>query len=170
MIKDCKRISIIGQNGSGKTTLSRILGQKLSLPIVHVDSYIYSKNWVLNDRKTAEDQIKKVLANQDSWIIDGYINYAPKEMLELADMVIYLDYSKGRAFLRHIKRWWKHRKNKREELPEGCEERLKVKSLYQVLQGGVVKIIEDAITKYPAHNLVRIKSPKELRKFLRDNF
>ncbi len=169
-MKNLKRISIIGPNGAGKTTLARVLSGKLNLPIIHVDSYIWGKNWTLNDRNKAENKIKILLTNEERWIADGYINYAPKEMLELSDLVIYLNYTNIRSVFYNIKRWIKHRKNKREELPEGCEEQLKIKSLYQVFQGGVVHLIEDTIKKYPPHNLVRIKSPNKLKKYLQENF
>ena len=169
-MENLKRISIIGPNGSGKTTLARVLAKKLDLPIIHVDSYIWGKNWTLNDRNETENKIKTTLSREEKWIADGYITYAPKEMLEMSDLVIYLNYTNIRSVFYNIKRWIKHRKNKREELPEGCEEQLKLKSLYQVFQGGVVHLIEDAIKTYPPDNLVRIKSPSKLKKYLRENY
>lgn len=169
-MQNYKRIAIIGPNASGKTTLSRILSKKTSLPIIHVDSYIWGENWTENHRETAENQLKEILKDQESWIVDGYINLCPQEMLELADLVIYLNYSNRRAFIHSIKRWIKHRKNKREELPVGCEEKLEWRSLKHVLQGGVVRGIEGSLLKYLPKNLVRIKSPKELKIFINKNF
>ncbi|MEO8638235.1 MAG: hypothetical protein ABI430_05050 [Candidatus Taylorbacteria bacterium] len=169
MLKNFRKISIIGPNGSGKTSLARTLGEKLSLPAIHIDTYIWGENWTLKDRAEAENKIKDLLQNQNSWIVDGYINYAPKEMLELADLVIYLNYTNLRAVFHNIKRWIKHRKNKRDELPEGCEDSLQIKNLFEIWQGGVVQLIENALTKYPPKNLVRIKSPKELKIFIDKN-
>jgi adenylate kinase family enzyme len=34
-----KRIAIIGCCGAGKSTLARILGEKLNLPVIHLDAY-----------------------------------------------------------------------------------------------------------------------------------
>ncbi len=168
-MRNYKKISIIGPNGSGKTTLARILGEKLSLPVIHMDSYIWGRNWTLNDRVTIENKIKDLLCYQDSWIVEGYLNYAPREILELPDLVIYLNYSNKRAFLHNIKRWFKHRKDKREELAEGCTDELECKNLYQILQGGVTHLIEEVIKKYPPHNLVRIKSPRQLKGYISKN-
>lgn len=165
-----QKISIIGPNGSGKTTLARRLGKMTSLPIIHVDSYIWGANWQLRDRELAQKELSEVLQNQTSWVADGYINYSPKEMLTLAELVIYLDYSKTRQLFHNIKRWLKHRKNKRDELPEGCEERFSAKSCVHIMQGGVSQLIKDALEKYKPKNLVVIKSPRELDKFLRENF
>lgn len=165
-----QKIAIIGPNGAGKTMLSRRLGKMTSLPIIHVDSYIWGPHWELRDRNLAEKELREALKNEPEWIVDGYINYSPKEMLTLAELVIYLDYSKTRQLFQNIKRWLKHRKDKRDELPEGCEERFSVKSCMHIMQGGVSQMIKEAIEKYKPKNMVVIKSPKELEKFLRENF
>jgi adenylate kinase family enzyme len=169
-MKKYKKISIIGTDGSGKTTLARRLGQKLSMPVIYMDSYIWGENWTLNDKTEAGNKIKEILQNKDLWIAEGYMSYAPREILELADLVIYLNYTNKRAVFHNIKRWLKHRKNKREELPEGCEERLSFKSLYQILRGDLVNLIEKTLKKYPPRKLIRIKSPEQLEVFINENF
>lgn len=165
-----QKIAIIGPNGAGKTTLSKRLEKMTALPVIHVDSYIWGPNWQLRNRDIAEKELRDVLQTQTSWIVDGYINYSPNEMLTLAELVIYLDYSKARQLFQNIKRWLKHRKDKRDELPDGCEERFSVKSCVHIMQGGVSHMIKDAIEKYQPKNMVVIKSPKELEKFLQENF
>lgn len=167
-MENFKKISIIGANGTGKSTLARILSKKLSTPIVHMDSFIWGPNWELIDRKLAEDKIKKELQEKDSWIAEGYLTCAPKEILQDSDFVIYLDYSKYKAFVNNIKRWLKHRKIQREELPEGCPDTFSFSSLVHILQGGVTQLIEDALVKYPPKKMIRIKSYSSLKKFLKE--
>ena len=40
-----ERILIIGCSGSGKSRLARQLGQKLGLPVVHLDQLWWKENW-----------------------------------------------------------------------------------------------------------------------------
>jgi adenylate kinase family enzyme len=163
-----QRISIIGQNGTGKTTLARVLSKQLSLPIVHMDTYIWGPNWKENDRNEAEQKIQNLLILQEGWIAEGYLTYAPEQILQLADLVIYLDYADFRAFWNNIKRWIKHRNRRRPELPEGCEENFKPQSWIKVFnKRGVKQLIRDALEKYPPKNIVCVKSPGELKKFIK---
>ena len=41
-----KKILVIGSGGSGKSTFSRRLGEKLGLPVVHLDQLYWRPGWV----------------------------------------------------------------------------------------------------------------------------
>ena len=40
-----ERILMIGCGGAGKSTLARALGEKLGLPVVHLDKLWWTGNW-----------------------------------------------------------------------------------------------------------------------------
>ncbi|MDP2124712.1 MAG: topology modulation protein, partial [Parvibaculum sp.] len=41
-----QRILVIGCSGGGKSTLARALGEKLALPVVHLDVLFWKPGWV----------------------------------------------------------------------------------------------------------------------------
>jgi adenylate kinase family enzyme len=118
------RVSIIGATGAGKTLLARRLARVLPARVVHMDSHIWGPGWTLRDRAVAEAELQAVLRTEPAWIAEGHLEHAAREMLELADLVIYLDLSRPRLLRNIVLRWWRHRRRRRPELPEGCEERL----------------------------------------------
>ena len=49
-MENINRISVIGGSGTGKTTLTSNLGNKLNLPIYHIDGIHHLKNWEIRDK------------------------------------------------------------------------------------------------------------------------
>lgn len=85
-----KRIVVIGCGGSGKSMLARQLGQRLALPVTHLDAVYYDQEW----RPLAQEEFaarQRVLTAEPEWILDG--NYASTMPIRLAeaDTVIFLD-------------------------------------------------------------------------------
>ena len=52
-----KRVMVIGCCGSGKTTLSRKLGEKLGLPVVHLDKLFWHPGWVESTKDEIDGKI-----------------------------------------------------------------------------------------------------------------
>ena len=68
-----QRIMIIGGPGSGKSTLARSLGQKLGLPVVHLDPMFWAPGWVQRD-STQTQVLIAAAAARDAWIFAGNTN------------------------------------------------------------------------------------------------
>lgn len=64
------RILIVGCGGAGKSTLARQLGQKLNLPVVHLDKIWWLPNWQ-NRSKEEFDILLDNELSESHWIIDG---------------------------------------------------------------------------------------------------
>lgn len=86
-----QRIVILGNAGSGKSTLARALGQRLSLPVVHLDTLFWEPNWVEPDADQFRIRVREAIFG-DTWVCEG--NYARRTFdlrLPRADLIIWLD-------------------------------------------------------------------------------
>jgi adenylate kinase family enzyme len=83
-----RRIAVLGCAGSGKTTLSMALGERLGLPVIHVDS-VY---WRTGAEFGAEwPGLHGELIAGDAWVIDGMKPGVLADRLARADTAIFLD-------------------------------------------------------------------------------
>ena len=89
-----QRIVIIGCSGSGKSTLTRILGQRLGLPVTHLDQVFWRAGWVNVDRETFDAKLAQTLETP-AWIIDGNFGRTLVWRLSRCDTAIYLDYPRA---------------------------------------------------------------------------
>lgn len=118
-----ERILIIGCPGSGKTTLSRELGEKLDLPVTHLDNIFWSPgNWVHLDNDAFDEALGKEL-QKPRWIIEGNFDRTLPRRLEFCDTVIWLDYSRWVCLWGWIKRMVFNWGKVRSDMAPGCVER-----------------------------------------------
>ena len=120
-----KKIIVIGISGAGKSVLSRKIGEKLQLPIYHLDACFHLPGGEMLDMMTS-----------DQWLIDG--NYAGTLPMRLAqaDTVIWLDFPAKINTFRVIKRSWQFRQDKstRPDMPDYFEEQMFDKDYWQFLK------------------------------------
>lgn len=122
-MENIKKILIIGSAGSGKTTFSLKLSEIINLPIIHLDREYWLPNW---EKPKQDDWFKKVnqLVNNDEWIMDGNYRSSLDIRLQKADMVIFLDYKRSTCVKGVLKRIFKYHKKQRNDLTEGCIDKL----------------------------------------------
>jgi adenylate kinase family enzyme len=89
MIRTTKRIAIIGLPGSGKSSFATKLGKILDIPVHHLDKEMF-KGGVKRDRDEFLS-MKRVLVQEDSWIIEGCSLSTLEMRFARADTVIYMD-------------------------------------------------------------------------------
>lgn len=111
-----KKILILGGPGSGKSILSSNLGQKLNIPVYHLDEIHIKSDIEKNGKKDRNNNILKIL-EMDCWIIDGNYRGTLKERIDNCDIIFFLDYPTHKlissVLYREIKN---HKKTKKKKL------------------------------------------------------
>ncbi len=98
------KIAVLGYVGSGKTYLSDFMAKKKSIPVLHLDSIKWDKEWKPIDDSLVLPQVADFMEKED-WIIDGYYTYLLiEERLEQADQIIILQLPRLTCFYNALKR------------------------------------------------------------------
>ena len=118
-----ERMIIIGCGGAGKSTLARQLGEKLGLPVVHLDKLFWRPGWVQVTQEEF-DALHRAEIEKEKWIIDGNFNRTIAERLARCDTVIYLDFSRFACLTGVLKRVLTTYGTVRPDMGEGCPERI----------------------------------------------
>ncbi|MBQ2669142.1 MAG: DNA topology modulation protein [Clostridia bacterium] len=117
-----KKIMIIGCGGAGKSTLARQLGEKLNLPVVHLDKLFWRPGWEHISRAEF-DRLHGEALSGESWIIDGNYDRTMAERAKYCDTIIYLDFSRFACLLGVAKRILTTYGTVRPDMGDGCAER-----------------------------------------------
>lgn len=118
-----ERIIIIGCGGAGKSTLARQLGEKLNLPVVHLDKLFWHPGWVESSKEEIDRKIMEAMT-APQWIMDGNYNRTLPKRLEYCDTVIYLNFSRLSCLMGVVKRILTTYGTVRPDMGEGCPERI----------------------------------------------
>ncbi len=98
------KIAVLGYAGSGKTYLSDYISEKKNIPVLHLDSIKWDKEWKPIDDALVLPQVSEFMT-KEYWIIDGYYNYLYyDERLKNADLILLLLLPRLTCFYRAVKR------------------------------------------------------------------
>lgn len=118
-----KRIVILGNAGSGKSTLARRLGERLQLPVFHLDALNWGPGWQPVPIETLRSHIRAAVACNE-WVTDG--NYAACTFdlrLPVADAVIWVERPRLHCLWRVLRRAVRSHFSAEEDLAQDCKER-----------------------------------------------
>jgi len=115
-----RRIVILGCSGSGKSTLARRLGERLGLPVVHLDVLFWEPGWVEPDNEAFRARVRASMTG-DAWISEcNYISRTFDLRLPRADQIVWMEPPRHVCIRRILVRTALARP--RPDLPAGCEE------------------------------------------------
>lgn len=165
-----RRIMVIGCSGSGKSTFARRLGERLGLPVVHIDALFWEPGWVEAEEGEFRRRVAAATA-ADAWVMDG--NYASKTFdlrLPRADAIVRLEQPRWLCLTRVIWRWLASSGRARPDMVPGCPEKIDWAFLkfiwdYPKRAPGYLARIE---REAPAVPLYRLRGDRAIRAFLAD--
>ena len=163
-----KKILVIGSGGSGKSTFSRRLGEKLGLPVVHLDQLYWRPGWVETPVEWVEI-VRRELA-RDTWVMDGNFGGTRAMRMQAADTVIFLDLPRYLCMYRILKRTLIYRRGQRPDMATGCEERFDLEFIMWVWNypnRARLNVLEE-LRMFPGKNVIFLKSRGEIEQFLRE--
>lgn len=122
------KILVTGNAGSGKSTLAKQIADAQDLPCFGLDQIVWKPKW----EKSSDDEIRKEISkliSHDDWVIDGVSN----QIMEAADVIVFLDVPRRVSFWRATKRNHKYLFKSRPGLPEDCPEILIIPKLTKII-------------------------------------
>ena len=169
MIERFDRILVLGHCGAGKSTLAVELGERLRLPVVHLDRLSWLPGWEERDRELFKN-LQRDAAAGERWIIEG--NYSSTLPLRLprAQAAIWLDYPLWLCLWRIVRRLGQWRGRVRPDMGDGCPERLNLEFIHWTIthHGVVRRRVRKLLHGQGAHiQLFRFTNPGQTRSFLR---
>ncbi len=124
LLRDARRILVIGCSGGGKSTLSRKLSRLLELPYISMDrEFFWLPGWKLRDRTEIGAMIAQAVSGE-WWIMDGTSPGTLPLRLPRADLVIWLRMPRLLCISRVVRRWMRYAGQSRPEMAPGCPEKI----------------------------------------------
>ncbi|RXT34471.1 AAA family ATPase [Bradyrhizobium betae] len=164
-----RRIIVVGSQGSGKTGLSRNLGQKLGLPVVHLDVLYWRPGWKPSDKASFRTRVAEAIAGK-AWVVDGSFSGLAFDLtLARADLLVVIDRPRWLCQWRILWRSAFDRDTTRPDLPEGCPEQFDWKLMREAWRYEVERapVIEAERVQYgPDVPVVRLRRDRDIANFL----
>lgn len=124
VLRNARRILVIGSSAGGKSTLSRSIAAQFDLPYISLDRDVrWLPGWTVRNRAEQRRLTEKFVA-MEKWIIDGTTVSSFDLRCPRADLVIWMRPHRMRTMWQLAKRVWGSYGQVREDMAEGCPEQL----------------------------------------------
>lgn len=164
-----QRVVILGSGGAGKSTLARQVGDRLGLPVIHLDREHWLPGWVETPTGDWAVRVARLVAG-DRWVIDGNYGGTIDLRLRACDTAIFLDLSRSLCLWRVMRRWWTYRGRARPEMTPGCNERIDwafVRWIWSYPRLRRPAVLEQLGTLGAGQRLVHLRSRRAVAAFLK---
>lgn len=170
MKESAMRTVVLGYSGAGKSTLARTLGERQTVPVLHLDRVHWLPGWRERDDGDMRRILETFLHEHDAWVIDGmYTRFLFEERLELADTIVILDLPRLVCLTRAWKRYRQYRGVARPDMTEDCEEKFDGEFVRWLLVGGRSRKRREALCsirrQYP-DKVVVLRSQRQIDRWV----
>ncbi len=163
-----QRVLVIGNSGAGKSTLASKLGERLRLPVIHLDQHFWKPGWVETKQDAWRDKVRELVSGE-TWIIDGNYDRTLDIRLPRADTVIYLDFPTRVCLWQIAKRIVFGYGKTRPDLAPGCPENIDFEFLrwaWRFRRDVRPRVYAGLEKLFPGGRLIILTSPAEVSAFL----
>jgi adenylate kinase family enzyme len=169
LIRDAKRIMVIGCSGGGKSTLAQKLAHQFDLTYLSIDRDIrWLSGWVERSREEQRQRIVERIAGE-RWIMDGTNTSTFDIRLPRADIVIWVRMPRLLCLWGVMTRWLKHIGRTRPEMAPGCIEKVDWQFLEFIwtFEKKFSPRVTSAIAAHGPHApVLQVKSRRQMRALL----
>ena len=164
-----QRIVILGNAGSGKSTLAREMGERLHLPVVHLDKLFWGPGWSKPQNEVFRARVSEALSG-DRWVCEGNYRQTFDLRLPRADLVVWLNTPRATCLRRVVLRSVLNRP--RPDLPTGCSEKLDAEFLsflryvWNFDRDTRPSIEEERLAKGPLVPMVSLRGARQISEFV----
>jgi len=164
-----ERIAIIGCSDGGKSSLARRLGERLGLPVIHLDVLFWRPGWIESEDDPFRRRLARALA-PGRWVADGNVPRLAADLhLAQAQLIVWIDQPRLLCLWRVFWRALTERGGRRADMAEGCDERIDLDFYLYVWRwnADTRPAIEAAIALHaPRTPTVRLRSDREIAAWL----
>jgi adenylate kinase family enzyme len=163
-----QRVVILGCSGSGKSTLAVRIGERLGLPVVHLDTLYWRPGWQVPEAESFRARVADAVAGE-AWISEGNYRETFDLRLPRADAIIILKRSRWLCLWRVL---WRStfERGQRPDLPAGCPEHTDwelLKFIWRFESVTWPRIELARIAHGPNAPVIRLRREREINAFLK---
>lgn len=166
------KIMVIGvSSGAGKSTFARSLGEKLQIPVHHLDTLYWMPSWVETPPEEFIAHQEKIV-REPKWIIEGNYTGTFNIRLNEADTIIYLELPLLTCLYRVVKRRIQYHGKTRPDMTVGCPEKIDwdfIKFILTTYSKRRRMMAERFEVLRKEKDVIVLKSTKEIKSFLEVN-
>jgi len=170
-----RRILIAGVAGAGKTTLAARIASLTGIPHTEIDGLYHGPNWT--PRETFIEEVAAFTA-APRWVTEWQYRTVRPLLCERADTMVWLDFTRRLTFRRVLRRTW-HRARTQEEMWNGNREPGMLHAFFA--KEGIIRwsvstygryagAVPAAEREYPRLSIVRLRTPREVERWLAGAF